>query len=99
MMKRQLPRPCCVRGHTFLADRLPPSPTVLDLGAGFGSFSVGMIRQFGARCCAVEANRQVCLRIPVSEQLRVLNCAVSDVDGPYRAEQIYLQQHRHRRSL
>lgn len=70
-----------IREHTFFANRLGPGATVLDLGANEGEFSDEVVERFGARCVAVEANRELAEAIPAGPGVSVHNLAIGGRDG------------------
>jgi FkbM family methyltransferase len=77
-----MPQVVTVRGHTFLADGLKAGSVVIDLGANRGEFSRDVAARFGAKCLAVEASPDTARNIPAADNVRVLNYAITDHDGP-----------------
>jgi FkbM family methyltransferase len=74
-------------GWYVATDLLPPNPRVLSLGIGTDiSFDIAMIHRFGARivgCDPTPIARKTVIAAKLSESsFRLLDCAVSDFDGP-----------------
>jgi FkbM family methyltransferase len=76
-------------GHTIHPRFLDRESIVLDLGANRGEFAQQIIRRFGCRCYAVEANPAMCAVIPTHERLRTFNFAVARANGtlPFHVRQ------------
>jgi len=71
-----------VRGHHLSVRNLNAKSFILDLGANHGDFSHEISARWGCRCVAVEASLQTFQRIPETDLVTKLNCAVAGTSGP-----------------
>ncbi len=71
-----------ISSHTFFAKDLTSTSVVLDLGANLGDFSSAIVKQYGCRCCAIEANPALCQKIKPNPRIEVHNLAVAGRSGP-----------------
>lgn len=69
-----------VRGHTLWSSLIKPGSCVLDLGANRGDFSRLMVKRFGVRCIAAEANPALARGISESG-VEVRNVAIAGENG------------------
>src|SRR5215472_12909282 len=70
--------------HHFLSTRIGSQSIVVDLGAHLGEFSTEISRRFGCRCYGAEPHPLLHSRIPQSDLLSILNCAIAPADAPVR---------------
>jgi FkbM family methyltransferase len=70
-----------VRDHTFFPRCLSSQSIIFDLGANHGEFSHEVIRRFGCRVYAVEANPDLCRVIAPLPNLTVMNVAMAGQTG------------------
>ena len=71
-----------VRGHHVYSRGIDANSFILDLGANHGDFSHEISVRWGCRCVAVEASPRTFQRIPETNLVSKLNCAVSGTSGP-----------------
>jgi len=69
-----------IHGHTLIGRELR-SKVILDLGANQGAFAHEMIRRYGCRVLAVEANPAMVARIPPHPNLTVHHGAIAGHTG------------------
>lgn len=70
-----------INGHTLIPSLLGSTSIAVDLGANTGAFSTAIVRRFGCRLLAVEANPDLAQKLNGFSEFETLHCAVGDRNG------------------